>query len=75
MLPLMTGSEDQSYSRDHAIHHSSEGMFAIRKGDWKLIEGRGSGGFSLPRFIDPAPGEPVGQLYNLQDDPQETENL
>ena len=75
LLPIFEGSSDQSYARDHAIHHSSEGMFAIRKGDWKLIEGRGSGGFSLPRFIDPAPGEPAGQLYNLADDPQETQNL
>lgn len=75
ILPILQGSSTQSYARDHAIHHSSEGMFAIRKGDWKLIEGRGSGGFTLPRFIDPAPGEPVGQLYNLAEDPQETQNL
>ena len=75
LLPLLEGRSDQSYNRDHAIHHSSEGMFAIRKGDWKLIEGRGSGGFSLPRFVEPGPGEPAGQLYNLTNDPQETQNL
>ena len=71
----MQDASDASYERDHAIHHSSEGMFAIRKGDWKLIEGRGSGGFTAPRFIDPAPGEPAGQLYNLKNDLQETQNL
>lgn len=75
LLPLMLESTDRTYSRDHAIHHSSEGMFAIRKGDWKLIEGRGSGGFTQPRFIEPGPGEPIGQLYNLREDPQETQNL
>ena len=75
LYPIMQGASDASYERDHAIHHSSEGMFAIRKGDWKLIEGRGSGGFTPPRFIDPAPGEPAGQLYNLKDDLQETQNL
>ena len=75
LYPIMQNASDVSYGRDHAIHHSSEGMFAIRKGDWKLIEGRGSGGFTAPRFIDPAPGEPTGQLYNMKDDLQETQNL
>ena len=74
LWPLFTGNTDQVYGRDHVIHHSSEGMFAIRKGPWKLVEGRGSGGFSQPRFIDPAPGEPVGQLYNMEIDLQETTN-
>ena len=50
-------------------------MFAIRQGPWKLIEGRGSGGFSEPRRIEPGPGEPPGQLYNLAEDPAETNNL
>ena len=56
--------------RRHAIHHSVRGMFAIRQGDWKLVEGRGSGGFTIPREIE----EPGGQLYNLADDPRETRN-
>lgn len=75
LFPIMQDASNSSFGRDHAIHHSSEGMFAIRKGDWKLIEGRGSGGFTAPRFIDPAPGEPAGQLYNLRADLQETQNL
>jgi arylsulfatase A-like enzyme len=50
-------------------------MFALRRGDWKLIEGRGSGGFSEPRAIPPKPGEPAGELYNLRNDPSEEENL
>ena len=74
LWPLFTNAEDQVYARDHVIHHSSEGMFAIRKGDWKLIEGRGSGGFSQPRFVEPAPGEPAGQLYNMAIDLKETTN-
>lgn len=41
----------------------------------KLIEKRGSGGFSTPATYDPKPGEPAGQLYNLKGDPSETNNL
>ncbi len=31
--------------------------------------------FSLPKFIEPVPGGPQGQLYNLKTDPREQENL
>ena len=61
--------------RDAVVHHSAAGMFAIRKGNWKLILGRGSGGFSLPRKIKPKPGEAQGQLYDLSKDPSEQRNL
>jgi arylsulfatase A-like enzyme len=57
------------------IHHSSKAYFAIRDGDWKFIEGLGSGGFSRPRFEEPVKGGPKGQLYNLKTDPSETKNL
>ena len=61
--------------REATVHHSMDGTFAIRQGDWKLILGRGSGGFTKPRKVKPKPGEPLGQLYNLKDDPGETNNL
>ncbi|MEZ4700921.1 MAG: hypothetical protein R2834_11365 [Rhodothermales bacterium] len=61
-------------ARTSAIHHSSEGVFAIRQGPWKLIEGLGSGGFSAPKFETPVPGGPTGQLYNLDEDLGETRN-
>lgn len=51
------------------------GHFAIRQGKWKLIEEPGSGGFTEPATYEPLPGEPKGQLYNLEDDPGETKNL
>lgn len=56
------------------IHHSSRGMYAIREGEWKYINGLGSGGFTEPVIVQPKPGEPTGQLYNLLDDPEETNN-
>jgi len=62
--------------RDHLIHHSGNGTFAIRQGDWKLILGNlGSGGFSRPGRVAHTPEGPHGQLYNLADDPSEQDNL
>ena len=57
------------------IHHSSEGHFSIRNGDWKMIEKLGSGGFSLPKTIDPMPGVTQERLYNMREDLFEQTNL
>ena len=54
---------------------SAASMMMIRSGDWKLINGLGSGGFSKPSSIKPAPGEPAVQLYNLRTDPSERTNF
>ena len=62
--------------RDYAVHHSLWGTFAIRKGPWKMIPHRGSGGFTFPRELDPEKvGGPPGQLYHLAEDPAETQNV
>lgn len=74
LVPVLSGNA-AAHKRQDAIHHSSEGVFAIRKGDWKLIEGLGSGGFTRPAFVAPTPGGPTGQLYNLANDLSETTNL
>jgi arylsulfatase A-like enzyme len=55
------------------IHQSSKNYFAIRSGDWKLITGLGSGGFSEPSVISPI-DEVEGQLYNLATDLGEVNN-
>ena len=75
ILPAMLGEPTNKPVRDFAIHHSLWGMFAIRRGPWKMIPARGSGGFTKPREIQPTAGEPLGQLYNLIEDPSETKNL
>lgn len=53
---------------------SGSGHMTLRKGPWKLITALGSGGFSKPKKIAPAEGQPKGQLYNLEEDLGETIN-
>ncbi|MFN2233158.1 MAG: sulfatase family protein [Anaerolineales bacterium] len=74
-LPALHGELGECLSRKMIVHHSGDGMFSIRDGKWKLIQGCGSGGFTEPQRVDPEAGEPQGQLYNMQDDIQETCNL
>lgn len=74
LLPAMLGRATEA-ARRSVVHHSMRGMFSIREGDWKLALGLGSGGFTAPAVVDPAPGGPLGQLFNLKDDPGELHNL
>lgn len=67
--PLISGNKEPE--RPDVIHHSNDGMFAIRKGKWKFIDGSGSGGWS-PK--DPADNAP-GQLYDMEKDECESTNL
>tara|TARA_R110002049_G_scaffold50370_3_gene143026 strand:+ start:45645 stop:47207 length:1563 start_codon:yes stop_codon:yes gene_type:complete len=71
-LSVLTG--EKKSARPFSVHHSLAGMFALRQGHWKMIEGRGSGGFTRPKFFDIKQGDPTGQLYDLADDPQEKRN-
>ncbi|MDR3638001.1 MAG: arylsulfatase [Isosphaeraceae bacterium] len=75
ILPALLGVPHKTPIREATVHHTLTGMFAIRQGDWKLILGRGSGGFTLPQDVPSKPGEPAGQLYHLKDDPKETNDL
>jgi len=75
ILPALLGRKTDKPIREAVVHHSGSGMFAIRQGKWKLILGRGSGGFTKPSRVKPKPGEPQGQLYDLNKDPAETNNV
>ncbi len=43
-LPVLLQEDYQPPLREATVHHSIEGRFAIRQGDWKLILWPGSGG-------------------------------
>ncbi len=77
MLSLIKGENNESV-RPHIVHHSSNGSFAIRQGDWKLCLCAGSGGWGYPRTQDIKREKldlPSAQLYNLKKDIGETQNL
>ncbi len=69
------GAASSVPERDVLVMHSEAGVFALREGAWKLIEGtKGSGGWPPPTGGGPVPGAP-GQLYDLAADPHETRDL
>ncbi len=53
------------------LMQGSSRRLAVRRGPWKLIPFRGSGGFTRPAFE----GDQSGQLYRLDLDPTESRNL
>jgi len=75
ILPILLNKPIE-YKRESIIHHSIDGKFAIRKGDYKLIFARGSGGWSAPTESVAAKSNlPDIQLYNLNTDIKEQQNL
>ena len=75
ILPVLTGQDYESPVREAIVHHSIQGRFAIRQGEWKLILWPGSGGWSYPTTEDELKGLPKFQLYDLQEDASESNNL
>lgn len=72
-LPALEG---KTGSRESIVHHSINGSFAYRKGDWKMIFCPGSGGWSYPRpNSEGIENLPPVQLYNLKTDFTEGNNL
>jgi arylsulfatase A-like enzyme len=74
-LLALLGKADRPL-REALVHHSIEGKFAIRQGDWKLDLCPGSGGWSTPRDPEAASqGLPEIQLYDMTADLAERKNL
>lgn len=83
MLPALLGEADEQV-RPYMISQTISNALAIRRGQWKYLDHKGSGGnnynregdwgmkpYALPDTNPDAPG----QLYNLANDPGETTNL
>jgi arylsulfatase A-like enzyme len=63
ILPVLLGKQTGKPIRETTILHGGNGIFAVRNGPWKFIEGKGA----------KAGGQ--HELYNLAEDPGETKNL
>jgi arylsulfatase A len=71
LLPLLTGGEWRGRGTP-LVHHSVQGMFALRDGVWKLVLGNGSGGREKPAG---KPFERPYALFDLGNDPGETDSV
>ncbi|MGH8164452.1 MAG: sulfatase-like hydrolase/transferase, partial [Rhodanobacteraceae bacterium] len=75
LLSALLGEED-SPGREAIVHHSVNGSFSIRQGNWKLELCGDSGGWSEPRPGGKHVGSlPAVQLYDLEADVGERTNL
>lgn len=75
LLPALLKPGYPETIREATVHHSINGSFSIRKGDWKLLFSAGSGGWSHPTPGKEEEGLPPVQLFNLKDDPSEKVNV
>jgi arylsulfatase A len=73
-LPAFLGAIDAPPTRDHMFVHSSDGVFAIRKGPWKWIEGVPVSDIK-PGVRKSRASQFKPQLYNVKDDPAETTDV
>ena len=81
LQPVLLGQANPAGVRPYTLHQTISLALAIRRGPWKYLDHRGSGGnnydkgeltkFALPNTAPDAPG----QLYNLETDPGEKVNL
>jgi arylsulfatase A len=74
LLPALLGKAEKPL-REATVHHSINGSFAIRQGDWKLCLCPGSGGWSDPKPGKATKGMPPVQLFDLTSDIGETMNV
>ena len=74
ILPVLLGT-DKAPVHETVVHHSINGSFAIRQGNWKLELCADSGGWSDPKpGSKEARGLPKDQLYDLSTDKAESKN-
>ena len=77
LLPAIRSEREIAPIREATVHHSIEGQFTIRQGDWKLLLSPSSGGWSAPTPTDTAALAllPPVQLYDMRVDPGERNNM
>jgi len=81
VLPVLLGEKISAPAREATVHHSSSGKFAIRKGDWVLIDapsGDDNGARGEPQWFKDERGytkhDQPGELFNVHDDLAERHN-
>ena len=79
VLPALLGKELPDPDRPLVMLSGGIGALSIRAGKWKLIDGQGNCGYAHFRagkpVPEPRPGDPPAQLYDLDEDVGERNNL
>jgi arylsulfatase A len=82
ILPALLGEKRKTPLREATVHHSAQGKFAIRKGDWVLIlapTGEDNRKQGEPTWLQKDRGYKLhteaGELFNLAKDPTQKQNL
>lgn len=82
LLPVLLGTQGDKPVRQYLLQQTMILAMSIRRGQWKLLDHKGSGGNNYARrpglrpFVIPdTDPEAKGQLYDLATDPGETKNL
>ena len=75
ILPILRGETYEKPDREAIVHLSGDGSFSIRQGKWKLEICPGSGGPSISPETAMRNKLPMMQLYNLENDIVEQNNL
>lgn len=73
--PALMGKPREGPIREATVHLAGDGSLSIRQGQWKLALCPGSGGGSLPPETAMRLGLPMVQLYDLEQDLGEENNL
>lgn len=74
--PVLLGKYTREKEHLAIINHSIGGAFAVRTKEWKLAFCPGSAGWSHPKDSEAKrKGSPDYQLYDMLNDPGETQNL
>jgi arylsulfatase A len=74
ILPYLQGRHEGKPIRDYAVISTFYGHPVIRKGEWVLAFHLGTGG-QEEKEVEPTPGGPQGQLFNLKTDPHQDKDL
>ncbi len=82
VLPVLLGERPSAPIREATVLHSAQGKFAIRKGDWVLIDapnGDDNGARGEPRWLKDERNyidhTHLGELFNLREDLAQRHNL